>query len=118
MQFIFRCGSFSACANSFAGCDVHPVSVRARVRDHLERLIEESGIQGEIIHTPVADYPYRALYTRSAWLDLARWLAEEAADCKNVKASIAESFGHDSAMSRFALKVWHLGRSLEVRSRG
>jgi len=119
MWIINKYGMFSVITNRYAGCDVHPVSVRARCRDHLERLLNASGIQGEIISTlgSGVDYPYRMLMCRDAWIELARWMAEEAADTVNVKASIEKEQGHDSPLLRFAYRVHDLSRQLETRPR-
>lgn len=83
------------------------LSVRARRREDLEKLIEFTG--GEIIVTPHADYPYRIVIEREVMAQAA-WEMVMQLDYGNFKGSIKEDQRHDIYMA-----VWGCLRRLEDR---
>lgn len=70
------------------------LSVRARDRDSLEPLQRQAG--GQIVHTPLADYPYRLMVNPSVF---AAWLTDSVADLdySNFKSQVAATRGYDYA---------------------
>jgi hypothetical protein len=83
--------------------------VRARVRDDLERAADWVG--NAILETPRADYPFRVVASRQAWVNYLSH-ATTAIDYFNFKDRVAKRLGshrHDLLMS-----VWSTLRGLQV----
>jgi hypothetical protein len=88
------------------------VTVRARVREHLEALGVEFRAKFksdafQIIENPTADYRYRAFMTRCQWSRLARRLSC-AIDYGNFKSAVEPGRYHDAMYA-----VWTTMRRLQ-----
>lgn len=114
MWLFTRYGFFSATVSSL---DSEAIQVRARDRDHLERLIErfpdELGAL-KILETTDSDYRYRLIVKRSAWPKIAARLAEDV-DHGNFKSDAAKQFGSKSKYVRALHEVWGLMYPLQPR---
>ena len=75
--------------------------VRARFQGDIERIFRKVITSAEVIHTPLADYAYRAAIPRRLVADA---LVEEmmVMDYHNVKDAVDETFRHDAMMDVWA----------------
>ena len=91
------------------------VQIRARVRDHLERLKSafRKQLRGPIIETPDADYRYRIIAGRDAWQKVASQLADEI-DYPNFKNAVFNEFGQDNYETALH-RVWAIMHGLQPR---
>jgi len=114
MWLFTRYGFFSATVSAL---DPGAMQVRARDRDHLERLIErfpdELGAL-KILETTDSDYRFRLIVKRSEWPTLAARLAEDV-DYGNFKSDAAKRFGSKSKYVRALHEVWGVMYGLQAR---
>ncbi|MDX2035583.1 MAG: hypothetical protein SFX72_02940 [Isosphaeraceae bacterium] len=126
MWIFTRYGFFSAvCAREGDGAHGRPIDpdrimVRARLRDHLERLIAAfPDLVGgaTIIETPTVDYPCRIIVPKSTWSAVLSRLGDET-DADNFKSSASR---HQGAAGQSYLKalhdVWSIMRRMEIDRR-
>lgn len=69
------------------------IQVRARERADLEALQAATGIASPIIETPTADYRFRLLVSRSAWVDVVAKTLAESVTYRNFKNAISATPG-------------------------
>jgi len=114
MWLFTRYGFFSATVSTLAP---DAIQVRARDRNHLERLAErfpdELG-SPKILDTKDADYRYRIIIRRSEWPKLAARLAEDV-DYGNFKSEAAARFGSKSKYVDALHRVWGLMYGLQAK---
>lgn len=92
--------------------------IRARKKEHLERIMEYSGALGDIVETDNTDYPYRIIADRDVVVPLAGRLMDEV-DYSNFKKAAAAPTGTpgDAAYQTFLHSVWASGLHMEPRGR-
>lgn len=85
----------------------HNVLVRARVRADLQRLVERlyTKTAPDIVHTPDADYPYRAEITRLELTSLLEYFVEDELTYDKVKPAIAAGCGPERSSTM--LGIWN-----------
>lgn len=78
------------------------ILVRARFEGDLERLSKAHGIRkARVFHTPDADYPYRAAFAKSDWVNIVKAEAQ-AIDYENFKNEVHDGTARDHAY----MAVW------------
>lgn len=125
MWIFTRHGFFSAvCAREGDGRHGRPldrdrIMVRARVRDHLERLqrrFPDEFAGGGIVETPANDYRYRILVAKDARSRVLAGLASEI-DYGNFKSEVARHQGAAGSAYESALhEVWRVMERLQPRA--
>jgi hypothetical protein len=85
----------------------HNVLVRARVRADLERFVERlyTTSKPAIVHTPNADYPYRAEVSKLELASLLEYFVEDELTYDKVKPAIASGSGPER--SDTMLGIWN-----------
>lgn len=89
MWLFCKSGFFSAVVDFN---DANRVMVRSRFKGDLERLLPEA----QVVHTPHADYPYRAFIPRTAWVAVVQAQAQEM-DYDNFKNAVHDGTNRDTA---------------------
>jgi len=122
MWVFTKYGFFSAvCARKGSGEHGQPVDpdrimIRARLRSHLEALLErfsESLGGAEVQTYPGADYAFRIFVTKRAWSDVVAAMAAEI-DYDHFKAEVARHQGKDGrAYERSLHDVWDVMYGLQ-----
>lgn len=121
MWLFTKYGFFSpVCAREGDGAkgqpvDVNKVMVRARRRDHLEKLMAAFPDQlsvCSIAESQGTDYPVRIFVAKSAWVEVMAGLANEL-DYDNFKEKAGAVHGHSSPYVTVLGKVWQTGLNLQ-----
>jgi len=96
--------------------DLDRVMVRARVRQHLEKLQEEFDDllgESEIHDSPHADYAFRLFAPKSVWLEVLARLGD-GIDYDNFKSEVARNLGAAGAAYEHSLhRVWSVMHKLQ-----
>ena len=108
------------CARRGAGgwdqpVDPDRVMIRARVRGHLDGLIDRFPVLagGGIIETPAADYRWRVIVSKADWADALRELALDT-DYDNFKNAAKAELGEQGHRYYAVLaEVWAAGHRLQ-----
>lgn len=118
MWLMTRYGFYSiVCARDDTGAPHKELMmIRARKREHLERLKDFGDAFGEIKETEYTDYPYRIIAGRDVVVQLAARLMGEV-DYSNFKKVAAGPKGTpgDKEYHRFLQFVWATGLHMEPR---
>ena len=124
MWLFTRYGFFSAvCARQGAGEYSQPVDpdrimVRARLRGHLEALIERFPDlldNCDIKETASTDYAFRVFVEKTSWSKVVAALAEDV-DYDNFKSEVARHQGSSGAEYEHSLhKVWSVMNAIQKR---
>lgn len=95
--------------------DKSQVAIRARVRKHLENLMEAFGTLqfAEILDTPNRDYACRIVVPTGVWASVALALAS-GIDYHNFKDAAGKG---DAEYARWLASVWGLGHGVQSRSK-
>lgn len=101
MWLFTRDGFYSAVHDDY--CNEGEIMVRARIIDDLERLLEKTSIEVDILIIKNADYRYRVKLTVKQWTE---YVAREASiiDYPNFKNAIITASEHDRASAY--MKCW------------
>jgi len=125
MWLMTTIGMFSAvCPRAEDGrgdrVETDKIVVRARIRSHIEALRSRFGALGaaELIETPHADYRYRIVVDKAAWVDaVGQMIAEQDyANFKNAADSLQGRAG--TAYIRALHRVWNVMYELQMCSVG
>ena len=130
MWLFTKFGFFSAvCARQGDGSrlnppDPHRMMIRARDRDHLERLVERfpSLKQFEIIESTHNDYRFRIIIPKWRWRRVMDGLVKEQ-DYDNFKSEVDKVFGTETAEQRryhddLLMRVWSIAYGFQTRKYG
>ena len=113
MWIMTRFGFFSAVEHR---AERSTLIVRARKREHLERLSRANPVTEFLISdTPKADYPFRTFIDREEWGRILNWLNYNT-DYGNFKNAVAADKENTSDYIGFLEVVWSLGR-LDLQER-
>jgi len=110
MWLFTRDGFYSVAATKF--CKPGDVAVRARRKEHIERLMDRHGFEAEILCFAESDYKYRVQIPRELW---SRILAHEAEtlDYNSFKDALVEEHA-DSEYLRAMFTTWGVLRKMQV----
>jgi hypothetical protein len=95
--------------------DTEKVMVRARVRSHVEALVNRCPSEfesAEIVETPMTDYAFRVFLPKPAWCRVLASLADEM-DYDNFKNEAGQSLGHESSYVNALHDVWQVMHRLQ-----
>ena len=121
MWIFTRYGFFSAvCAREGDGQHGNPVDpnrimVRARVRGHLEALIQafpDNLASVSIIKTPKTDYRFRIFVPKDTWTMVMTDLVQEL-DYDNFKSAAGRKLGHHNPYIHTLHEVWSAGLRMQ-----
>jgi len=120
MWLMTTIGMFSAvCPRTEKGHGSHvetdKIMVRARVRSHIQALQERFGELGdaELIETPHADYRYRIIVDKTAWMEAVDQMITEQ-DYTNFKNAADSQQGRGGTAYIHALhRVWDIMHELQ-----
>jgi hypothetical protein len=94
---------------SIVKVDVGRVQIRGRSLPDIRRLCRRFGLKFDrIIRTPHADYPFRVLVTRKAWVNIATALAADVEGYDNFKRAVAVT---DPDRAKVYEEVWWILKS-------